>query len=107
MLKQPNFVRSQSPDLPAQGAAGKVNASASRGATFAMPAMIAVIVWIVAVEAGIELWFRSTENQAAKGSGWTFQLPAHNLDFSEVKISDEARKMLAYDEGKDRKSTRL
>ena len=99
MLKQPNPVRSQSPDLSAQGAAGKMNVSSSRGAAFAMPAMIAVIVWIVAVEAGIELWFGPAENQAAKGSGWTFQLPAHNLDFSEVKISDEVRKMLAYDEG--------
>jgi exosortase len=63
-------------------------------------ALVGLVLWIVAVEAGIEAWFRPTENQAASRSNWSLQLPSQQPGFREPPIRDAVRSMLKYDEGK-------
>jgi hypothetical protein len=63
-------------------------------------ALVGLVVWIVAVEAGIEAWFRPTESRAASGSHWSLQPPTQQPGFREPPIRDAARDMLKYDEGK-------
>jgi hypothetical protein len=58
-----------------------------------------LVLWILAVEAGIEAWFRPTENQAASRN-WSLQLPTEQPEFREPPIRDGVRVMLNYDEGK-------
>jgi exosortase len=63
-------------------------------------ALVGLVLWILAVEAGIEAWFRPTENRAASRSNWSLQLPTQQLEFREAPIRDSVRRMLKYDEGK-------
>ena len=63
-------------------------------------ALVGLVLWIVAVEAGIEAWFRVTENRAASRSNWSLQLPTQQPGFHEPPIRDAVRAILKYDEGK-------
>jgi exosortase len=63
-------------------------------------ALVGLVLWILAVEAGIEAWFRPTENRAASESNWSLQLPTQQPGFREPPIRDAVRNMLKYDEGK-------
>jgi exosortase len=63
-------------------------------------ALVGLVLWIVAVEAGIEAWFRPTETPATSRSNWSLQLPTQQPGFREVPIRDSVRTMLKYDEGK-------
>jgi exosortase/archaeosortase family protein len=63
-------------------------------------ALVGLVLWIVAVEAGIEAWFRPTENRAVSRSNWSLQLPTQQPGFREPPIRDAVRNMLKYDEGK-------
>jgi hypothetical protein len=58
-----------------------------------------LVLWILAVETGIEAWFRPTESRAAT-SNWSLQLPTQQPEFREPPIRDGVRTMLKYDEGK-------
>jgi len=62
-------------------------------------ALVAVLLWIILVEAGIELWFRSAEKQAASQAPWTLTLPTASSEFQQLPISATVRQMLSYDEG--------
>jgi exosortase len=75
-------------------------ATSARGPAWAWISLLALLLWLVVVETGIELWFRTGESQAANGMNWTLRLPVQNPDFTEVKISANVRTMLDYDEGK-------
>lgn len=71
----------------------------ARGASYMAPALLGLAVWVVIVEAGIELWFRAAENQAATAAAWSFKLPVHRPEFSEMVIPEATKAMLSYDTG--------
>ena len=63
-------------------------------------ALLASVIWIVCVEAEIEVWFRPAESRvAAVTSNWSLQLPTQQPEFRQPQISDKVRDMLKYDEG--------
>ena len=63
-------------------------------------ALAALVIWIVLVEAGIYIWFRPAEKQAATLTTWSFKPPAQAAEFRELPISETVRTMLGYDEGR-------
>ena len=63
-------------------------------------ALLGSVVWVLAVEAGVEAWFRPTENRAASGKNWSLRLPTEQPGFRELSIREGVRTMLKYDEGK-------
>jgi exosortase len=63
-------------------------------------ALVGLVLWIMAVESGIEAWFRPTENRAASHLAWSLQLPTQQAEYHEPSIPDAVRAMLKYDEGK-------
>jgi hypothetical protein len=63
-------------------------------------ALAGLVVWIVLVEMGIHFWFRPAEKQAATLAGWSFKLPVQAAEYRELPISENVRKMLGYDEGR-------
>ena len=63
-------------------------------------ALVGLVLWIVVVEAGIEVWFRPMENRAASRSNWSLQLPTQEPGFRELLIRGGVRTMLKYDDGK-------
>jgi exosortase len=63
-------------------------------------ALVCTLLWILAVEVEIEVWFRPAENRAASKNKFALDWPKQQLDFREPAISDKVRTMLKYDEGK-------
>jgi len=63
-------------------------------------ALVCLVLWILAVEVQVEVWFRPTEARATTKSNWSLRLPTEQPEFREPPIRDSVRSMLRYDEGK-------
>jgi exosortase len=61
---------------------------------------IALLVWLVAVEAGAELWYRSVESHLAPSPKWTAMFPTNNPTFQTLPIDAKTKYLLRFDEGK-------
>jgi exosortase len=73
--------------------------SPCRSAIALTVALVASVLWILAIEASIEAWFRPMESRAASTSSWSLQLPTQQPEFRHAQISDMVRNMLKYDQG--------
>jgi exosortase len=62
-------------------------------------ALVCTLLWVLAVEVEIEVWFRPTENRAASKGTWSLQWPTQQPGFLQPPIADSVRNMLKYDEG--------
>jgi exosortase len=59
---------------------------------------LALVAWLVMIEAGTELWFRGHETPPA-GVPWSVVAPSGKLRFRELEISDGVRAQLLFNEG--------
>ncbi len=59
----------------------------------------AAFCWIIAVEAGAQLWYRAHENNLVASIQWDVQWPENAPNFQQLKIDDEIRRQLRFDEG--------
>ena len=66
-----------------------------------IPAFILVIVWLLALEIGVELWYRGHESQLVERTSWTARWPKNVSGFHEIKISGEVKGALRFDEGRE------
>ena len=75
--------------------------SAIRNSTFIVPAswLVLALCWIVAVELGAHLWYRAHESNLVTTTSWNVQWPAAALNFRELKIDEEVRRQLRFDQG--------
>src|SRR5882724_2945281 len=60
---------------------------------------LAVLCWIVAVEAGAQLWYRAHERNLVASIQWEVEWPVSAPNFQQLKIDDEVRRQLRFDEG--------
>ena len=60
---------------------------------------LALIIWIVAVECGVELWYRVREAHLQPTANWTVNFPRDNPSFQDVAITTDDRTLLRFDEG--------
>lgn len=60
----------------------------------------ALIVWLVLVEVGVELWYRIQESHIPPGPAWTVNLPTNNPTYSEVPFTTDEHILLRFDDGK-------
>jgi hypothetical protein len=60
---------------------------------------ICLLCWLLAVELGTELWYRSHEWHVPKTSAWHPEFPRDNPTFRDVPFSDKTKQFLRYDEG--------
>ena len=58
-------------------------------------------VWLLVVEAGTELWYRSHESRVPMATAWHVEFPRDNATFRELPFSDKTRQFLRYDEGEN------
>jgi exosortase/archaeosortase family protein len=58
-----------------------------------------LLAWLLVVEAGTELWYRSHEWRVPVATAWHVELPRGNATFRELPLSDKTRQFLRYDEG--------
>ncbi|MCW5550911.1 MAG: exosortase/archaeosortase family protein [Verrucomicrobiae bacterium] len=70
----------------------------------AQPALripLALLIWLVMVEVGVEAWYRSYERSIAQAPQWTIAWPDHESDFTDLPFAEKTRQFLRYDEGRN------
>ena len=58
-----------------------------------------LLLWLVAVEASTELWYRGLESHLLLGPNWSVVFPTQNPTFKALPISTDAKYLLRFDEG--------
>jgi exosortase len=61
--------------------------------------LIGALVWLVAVEVGSEWWYRAHERNLVVRTPWTVHWPESAPDFHLLKLDEEVRRTLRFDEG--------
>jgi exosortase len=62
---------------------------------------LVLIVWLVVVEAGVQIWYRVRESHLKPGPAWTLNFPQDNPTLKDVPIDSTTRNLLRFDEGKE------
>ena len=60
---------------------------------------VALLAWLLVVEAGTELWYRSHEWHVPQTPVWHVEFPRNNPTFRELPFSDKTKQFLRDDEG--------
>ncbi|HTA31555.1 MAG TPA: exosortase/archaeosortase family protein [Candidatus Cybelea sp.] len=84
--------------LPAGGDIQAVNVSNSRFSIVRRLAFV-LLLWLVVVDVGTELWYRSIESHQPPGPKWSVKFPTDNPTFRTMPISADTRGLLRFDEG--------
>ena len=61
---------------------------------------VILIVWLVAVECGVELWYRIREAQIKPGPNWSVNFPEDNPTYKDLPLTTEEHELLRFDEGR-------
>jgi exosortase len=64
------------------------------------PLGFGLLLWLVTVDAGAELWYRGLESHLAPSRQWSVVFPTDDPTFKVVPISTETKHLLRFDEGK-------
>jgi exosortase/archaeosortase family protein len=75
--------------------------SALRASTSTIPIswLVFSLCWLAAVELGAHFWYRLHENNLVASIRWDVQWPERAPNFRELKIDEEVRRQLRYDQG--------
>lgn len=63
------------------------------------PFAFALILWIGATELTAAAWYGRQDKNAEQASSWSVNWPEQQSNYTEAKIPDEAKDLLAYDDG--------
>jgi len=61
---------------------------------------ISLLIWLVLVEAGVQLWYHSREAHLKPGPAWTLAFPRDNPTLKDLPIDATTRNLLRFDTGK-------
>jgi exosortase len=86
---QKSEVRSQNPEVRGQPS------------SFILPTsyFLFALCWILAVELGAHLWYRAHERNLVATIRWVVQWPETAPNFREIKMNQDERRMLRFDQG--------
>lgn len=59
-----------------------------------------LIIWIVLVECGVQLWYFIRESKIQPGPSWSLVLPENNPTFKSLLVTPEERTLLRFDDDK-------
>jgi exosortase len=78
-------------------------ASDFRPPSFLLPTsyFLLSLAWLVAVEAGVEFWYRAHEKDLMVVGNWNVRPPEKAPGFREIKIDEQVRQTLRFDEGRE------
>ncbi len=62
---------------------------------------ISLLIWLVLVEAGVQLWYRHLESQLKPGPTWSVNFPQDNPTLKDLPIDEKTQYLLRFDEGKE------
>ena len=61
---------------------------------------VALLIWLVLVESGIQIWYRSREAHLIPGPAWTLTFPQDNPTLKDLPMDAKTRNLLRFDEAK-------
>lgn len=61
---------------------------------------ITLLVWVVAVEVGVQFWYHMRDARLKPGPEWTLTFPRNNPTFRTLPIDEKTRYLLRFDQGK-------
>jgi exosortase len=61
--------------------------------------LIAALCWLLLIEVGTAVWYRVHETNLVSGTRWSVQWPEQAANFHKLKIDEEIRSVLRFDEG--------
>jgi exosortase/archaeosortase family protein len=67
--------------------------------SFRTSGFVFALCWIVAVDLGTQLWYRAHERNFVATTRWNVQWPEATPNFRELKINDDVRRILRFDQG--------
>ena len=62
---------------------------------------LSLILWLVMVEAGVQIWYHSRESNLKQGQNWTLRFPQDNSTLKFSPIDSATRNLLQFDEGRN------
>ena len=74
---------------------------AATGAHFSRRFWIGALLWLLAIEAGVEAWYRVHERRLLAAAAWTVRWPEARPGFRFIPINEEVRQILRYDAGRE------
>jgi exosortase len=83
----------------AEANAAEPDVAGRRARPLPVRALVALIAWLLLVEAATEVWYRSHESAALKNPAWSIDWPQSGARFKKIEISDTARAILKYNKG--------
>jgi exosortase len=60
---------------------------------------LVLIVWLVAVESGVELWYRIRESHLKTVPDWSVKFPVENTTFKPLPLTEDEHELLRFDDG--------
>jgi exosortase len=72
-----------------------------RRSVISSPYVAAALCWLLFVEIGTAAWYRVHERNLVSGIRWSVQWPEHAPSFHKLKIDEEIRSVLRFDEGQE------
>jgi exosortase len=61
---------------------------------------LALVVWLVTVEVGVQVWYWSRESHLKPGPTWSLNFPQGNPTLKNLPMDEKTRDLLRFDEGK-------
>lgn len=89
------------PSSPNEGSASEKPVSPPANFVTVKRLVLVLIVWLVVVEAGVQIWYHSRESHLKSGPAWTLNFPEDNPTLKDVPIDSTSRNLLRFDEGKE------
>jgi len=99
LLNHKRFSRGTETDVKSQSAP-IVDDSADKTRRRLNRFAVILIIWVVAVEVGVESWYRIRESHLKPGPAWTVQFPEDNPTYKDLPLTPEAHDLLRYDQGR-------
>jgi exosortase len=75
------------------------NNSAATGYVIPRTAVVVAGLWLIAIEIAAATWYRAHEHNLAQNMRWEVQWPQSAPNFHEIKIDDDVRRILRFDQG--------
>jgi exosortase len=91
--------RSEARDQKIQEGRGRFESRISSLESLRFSFLICALVWLVAVEVGSIWWYRAHEMNLVASIPWTVHWPESAPDFRLLKLDEEVRRTLRFDEG--------
>jgi exosortase/archaeosortase family protein len=82
---------------------GNANGGQTSSSPFLLPTsyLLLSLLWLAAVEAGAEAWYRAHEKNLTARGNWSIRPPEKAPGFREIKIEESVRQTLRFDFGRE------